>query len=779
MTSAKPVDPFAVTGRKRIAVSPLHSRAWRLILLAAAGSFAAWLVQTLFGTGRFLPIAAAAAALALAWVSAVRLLFLDMKRQRFWGLWLALGAVLALASKAGSGLWVAGASLSGVFLLFRRFRTFSHLTHRSRARVFFLSLAAWSALTWAWFIGGKGVFVASSPAAGYLINPLRYAWIGLQIFWTLTLLHLFFKARLHAVRIRPKLAVSTLLIAIVPMVWLVVMGGVSVLSVVGEMQAARVGLMFRDWAELSFDIPELGRALSGRSFVILPTEGASASGMPPPWWAEFTAAAKTPGNAEAIAAGAKGKGFFLRVGPEVWGIRRDAAGRPAGGFRIDQPFLNRLARIVRADVEFALSESRAASSRDSESRLERASEPPATPPLIGLYDPTRPERKGWRIGMRSLDLLELRDGKILASSAYLNVLTTPGLILDEVYSRSNPVSRILLLALLGLGLTLLILESFVLVFGVRITAGITSAVRALHRGARRIAAGDLETPIDIPNEDELGDLAAAVNEMAAAVKRGRAEASKREVLERELAVAREIQERLLPHVMPSVPGFEISGTSLPSQQVGGDYFDFLDLEDGRLGIAIADVSGKGIPAALLMANLQAILRGQAEESGDVSAVLARVNGFLVRSTDPHMFVTFFYGILDRAKAVFLSSNAGHNPPLLLRADGRTERLSAGGLLLGFLAVQDYAQQETELRPGDIVVLFTDGITEASAPGAPDRPDRFFGEERLIEVVRGNAGRAAGEIQTAILDAVAAHTAGAPQGDDITLVIIKRRGEGTA
>ncbi len=428
-------------------------------------------------------------------------------------------------------------------------------------------------------------------------------------------------------------------------------------------------------------------------------------------------------------------------------------------------------------MEFALSEPPQPSSARPEDSVTLDLNRPKIPPLVGLYDPSRPERKGWRIGMSSLALLELRAGLIVSSSAYLSVFSTPGLILSELYSKSNPVSRILFGALLVLGILLLVLESFVLGFGIRISAGITSAVRALHRGARRIAAGDLDTPIAIPNEDELGDLAAAVNEMAAGVKRGRAEASKREALERELAVAREIQERLLPHVMPAVPGFEISGASLPSQQVGGDYFDFLDLEDGRLGIAIADVSGKGIPAALLMANLQAILRGQAEERGDVSAVLARVNSFLVRSTDPHMFVTFFYGILDRVKGVFLSSNAGHNPPLLLRVDGTIEWLSAGGLLLGFLAGQDYAQQATELRPGDVVVLFTDGITEASDPGAPDRPDRFFGEERLIEVVRRSAGLTAGEIQAAILDAVAAHTAGAPQSDDITLVVFKRRREG--
>ena len=396
------------------------------------------------------------------------------------------------------------------------------------------------------------------------------------------------------------------------------------------------------------------------------------------------------------------------------------------------------------------------------------------PVSVGRLDPSRPAGGNWRIGTTHLDLFELKDGKLAASSARLTVRTSPRLIWEEVYSRSDLFSRIIVAALIVLGSTLLTLEAFVLAFGIRISAGITSAVRALHRGARRIAAGDLDTPIEIPNEDELGDLAAAINEMAAGVKHGRIEASQREALERELEVAREIQERLLPHVMPAVPGFEISGTSLPSQQVGGDYFDFLDLEDGRLGIAIADVSGKGIPAALLMANLQAILRGQAEERGDVSAILARVNNYLVRSTDTHMFATFFYGVLDRAAGRFLSSNAGHNPPLLLRADGRLERLAAGGLILGFLANQAYVQETTDLAPGDVVVLFTDGITEASSPGAPDRPDRFFGEERLIEVVRANAARTAGEIQTAILNAVAGHTAGAPQGDDITLVVCKRR-----
>ncbi|MCX6560621.1 MAG: PP2C family protein-serine/threonine phosphatase [Candidatus Aminicenantes bacterium] len=774
MTQAKPTDPFAVTGRKTIAVSPLHAPVHRLILLAAAGSAAAWLVQTFFGTARLFPIAAAAAFLGIAWAAALRLLFLDLKGRGFWGVWVAASVVSVLATKAGGSLWVTGAVLSGVFLLARRFRPFSYLTHRSRARIFFVSLAAWSALTWGWFVGGRELFAASGPAAGYLVNLLRYAWISLQAFWTLTLLHLFFKARLHSLKIRPKLAISTLLIAVVPLVWLLVMGGVTMISIVGEMQAARAGLVLQDWAGLAFENPDLARTLSGASFVLGGPGGQGASGMPPAWWPAIESAAGKPKNAEAIGSAAKGPGFLLRVDREVWGISRGPAARWTGGFRIDERFLGRMARIIHADVELRPENPLREAALSEAKEGAPAPEDRIKPVSIGRLDPSRPANENWRIGTIHLDLLEYRDGKFAVSTALLTVRTSPGLVWDEVYSRSDLVSRIIVGALIILGATLLTLEAFVLAFGIRITAGITSAVRALHRGARRIAAGDLETPIEIPNEDELGDLAAAINEMAAGVKRGRAEAFQREALERELAVAREIQERLLPHVMPAVPGFEISGTSLPSQQVGGDYFDFLDLEDGRLGIAIADVSGKGIPAALLMANLQAILRGQADERGDVSAILARVNNYLVRSTDAHMFATFFYGVLDRAGGRFLSSNAGHNPPLLLRADGRLERLSAGGLVLGFLANQAYIQQTTNLEPGDVVVLFTDGITEASSPGSPDRPDRFFGEEQLIQAVRECAGRTAGEIQTAILNAVAGHTAGSPQGDDITLVVIKRR-----
>jgi len=139
-----------------------------------------------------------------------------------------------------------------------------------------------------------------------------------------------------------------------------------------------------------------------------------------------------------------------------------------------------------------------------------------------------------------------------------------------------------------------------------------------------------------------------------------------------------------------------------------------------------------------------------------------------------MFATFFYGVLDRRKSTFTSTNAGHNPPLLFRSSGKIERLEAGGLILGFLPDQKYTQKTVKIKPGEVVVLYTDGITEAADPSSKTIAENLFGEERLIEVVRANLTKSAGEIQAAILKAISSHTVNAPQYDDITLVVIKRK-----
>jgi sigma-B regulation protein RsbU (phosphoserine phosphatase) len=369
------------------------------------------------------------------------------------------------------------------------------------------------------------------------------------------------------------------------------------------------------------------------------------------------------------------------------------------------------------------------------------------------------------------------DGKKLESkSLIINLRVGWQDLKAEFFEGETNLNIAVVVGLAVVAFLFLVLEIFALFFGVRISEGIVSAVHVLHRGTRSVAAGNLDTVIDIPNEDEFGDLAASFNQMTSAVKQGREIALANDRLKRELETARAIQVRLLPTSEPVVTGFQVVGASIPSREIGGDYFDFLAQGDDEIGIAIGDVSGKGMPAALLMSNLQASLHGQVLHPGTVSGVVERVNDLMVKSTDPHMFATFFYGLLNVPNATFTCTNAGHNPPILLRASGEIEELTTGGLLLGMLGEQVYQQDTVELAPGEVIVLYTDGITEAVGPTADeDDYDAMFGEEALYEVLRRHRHLPAAGIKDAILDAVSSHTSGVAQSDDITLVVIRRQG----
>jgi sigma-B regulation protein RsbU (phosphoserine phosphatase) len=399
------------------------------------------------------------------------------------------------------------------------------------------------------------------------------------------------------------------------------------------------------------------------------------------------------------------------------------------------------------------------------------------------------------LGIAEMGVLRLRFGRVEREWVGFAVQRTPADLVADFTGRDNPVVRGFFGLLMVIGTLFLLVELASLILGLRITTGFTSAVKALERGTEQLAAGDLDTRIELPNQDEFGDLAEAFNEMAVAVKKGREEAIERERLEKELETAREIQERLLPHAMPRIEGFDIAATSTPSRQVGGDYFDFLQMSDGRLGVAIGDVSGKGIPAALLMANLQAALQGQAIHPSSVAETVSRVNDLLTRSSESNMYATFFYGVLDGRDGSFIFCNAGHNPTLLMNSSGGSDWLSTGGIVIGMLSGQPYEEGRVTIAPGDVLVLYTDGVTEATGPsedGAPpvdedalddeewdeDEPlpvPNMFEEERLVDVVRDNAERSAREIRDAVMAAVVEHTAGMPQSDDITLVVIKRTG----
>ncbi len=636
---------------------------------------------------------------------------------------------------------------------------------------------------------------SDAPASGFLNfgkNLAAYSLYSLRWFWFFSLSHLFFSIRLHFMKLRPKLAVSAILIAVVPVVLLLVISVLTIYSMLGESRAARAVSILNDWADLAGRDENFLATIGGN--VETWTEGKPAGAIPPGWVRDAAAAMRV------LPAGiptAEKDAFFVWTGEKIWLIR--VTGKKTHDIRIagtplDEAMLGRLAGILKSDIRLSFSNPVLAElSNELPIRVGKAGEKPGPSELRGAYIPAEagaaeykaasPPISFWRrplyFGMSQLEVLAVESGAIASRNVLLLVETSPDNIVRELFSEKNPLGTLVMGVLMAMALVMFIFEGFALFFGVRISGGITSAIRALYRGTKRLAEGDLDTRIEIPNEDELGDLAGSFNAMAAAVKRGREEAVARERLEQELETARGIQERLLPHRMPDVPGFEIAGTSVPSQQVGGDYFDFLETDSGRLGIAIADVSGKGISAALLMSNIQAGLRSQVIAGGGVSEIAARLNDLLVRSTDSHMFATFFFGVLDRNRALFNSVNAGHNPPVLLRSDGRVERLEAGGLVLGFLSDQHYQEQTTAIGPGDLLVLYTDGITEAAGPSPEGDSSNLFGEERLLAVLRAHREDEAGAIQAAVLGAISEFTAGLPQNDDITLVVIKRREEGEA
>jgi sigma-B regulation protein RsbU (phosphoserine phosphatase) len=233
----------------------------------------------------------------------------------------------------------------------------------------------------------------------------------------------------------------------------------------------------------------------------------------------------------------------------------------------------------------------------------------------------------------------------------------------------------------------------------------------------------------------------------------------------EIEKARSVQMGLLPREIPEFPGIEISGAWQPAREMSGDYFDVLKLDEHRFAFCIADVAGKGMPAALLMSNLQATVRGLVAAESVPGDLCARANGFVCRNVAAESFITFFFGIFDVRTQRAQYSNAGHNPPMLLRSDGSCERLTEGGALLGVFPEGTYATAEAQFGPGDRLVLFTDGVTEAQ-----DSAGTEFGEERLLEILSQYRSRSGREIHEEVLRAVREFSARELQ-DDATLLVL--------
>ncbi len=242
----------------------------------------------------------------------------------------------------------------------------------------------------------------------------------------------------------------------------------------------------------------------------------------------------------------------------------------------------------------------------------------------------------------------------------------------------------------------------------------------------------------------------------------------RERMERELELATEIQQRFQPSAPPVVPGYEFQGISFSCYEIGGDYYDFIERHDGKMVVALGDVSGKGTAAALLMSSLHAAIHAQISAKSSLNETVCSVNRYLSENTPANRFVTLFIGELDAESGLISFVNAGHNPPLVARANGEILQLDSGGVPLGLMSAADYEIGEFTLGKGDALVVYSDGVSEAA-----NMAEEEFGMERLTEVIRKNLRGSAANIRDKVESALSSFTQSAPANDDITLLIVKR------
>ncbi len=271
--------------------------------------------------------------------------------------------------------------------------------------------------------------------------------------------------------------------------------------------------------------------------------------------------------------------------------------------------------------------------------------------------------------------------------------------------------------------------------------------------------------------EEVGLLATLAGHVGVALESGRLH---RQILDRrrveeELAIARDIQKQLLPAASPNLPRLEVAALNLPSREVGGDVYDFVVYTEDRLGIALGDVAGKGVPAALLMANLQAAFRVLADEKRSPSEVVGRLNRQLARSTAADRYATFLFGVLDAHRGRFTYANAGHNYPILRTPNGEVRTLAGSDVVLGVVEEARYRDLKVSLEPGSVLLLYTDGVTEVFNPDGEE-----YGEDRLRRLVSEWEGGTAEELRDRILREVRGFSQGCPDYDDITMIVLRLR-----
>jgi sigma-B regulation protein RsbU (phosphoserine phosphatase) len=353
----------------------------------------------------------------------------------------------------------------------------------------------------------------------------------------------------------------------------------------------------------------------------------------------------------------------------------------------------------------------------------------------------------------------------------------------EIYDRVSSVAigartlgALVLYFMLFVAVLFLVIEAAALVMGLSLARSITGSVHELFEGTERVRAGDFSHRIEVITRDQLGDLSESFNQMTASIEDLLRQAEEKKRLEEELRIARAIQMSLLPRGQLAIPGLSISALCVPAREVGGDYYDFFPLGDDRLGVLIADVSGKGTSAALYMAELKGLMLSLSRTCPSPRQLMLTANQIISANLDSRSFITMTYAVIDLASRTMAYARAGHTPLIWRKErDGepRVEVLSPDGLVLG-LRIDGGEMFERLLTDvvlpldrGDVLLFFTDGISEAM-----NADSDLFGEARLARLVEEHGHLPTDELRERILREIEAFVAGAPQHDDMTMILMK-------
>jgi phosphoserine phosphatase RsbU/P len=372
-------------------------------------------------------------------------------------------------------------------------------------------------------------------------------------------------------------------------------------------------------------------------------------------------------------------------------------------------------------------------------------------------------------GVSTFELIDVEPGKSIAPAGILaSFALRPSALNRRLFTSVGQLGPVLKIVLVVAGVIFLVIEIVALVTGVVLTRTITRAVGDLYDATLNVRRGDLSHRVRVHKRDQLGVLGESFNEMTASVGQLIEEQKQRQRLENEISIAREVQSQLFPQSLPSLPGLQLAAICRPARVVSGDYYDFIRLGPSSVGIALADISGKGIFAALLMASLQAALRSTAalDGHGGTAGLVARLNDHVFKNTSDDRYATFFYGVYDSDARTLTYTNAGHLAPFFI-SDGKMQQLETGGTVVGLIEDSTYTQGVIKVAPGSLLVAFSDGLTE---------PENVYGEEfgiqRLKDEVMKQSTMPLEKLAENLIASADQWAGAADQADDITVVIAR-------